>query len=105
MSAAEKSATIRPILDRIVVEPSQADDVTPGGIVLPEAAKEKPRQGVVIATGPGKVEDGKFVELTLRKGDVVLYGAYAGSEVKVDGKKYLIMAEGDVLAVLEKQKA
>jgi chaperonin GroES len=81
--------------------PLDNEQKTAGGIIIPDNAKEKPQKGEVVATGPGKTgEDGKLIAITLKKGDKVLYGKYSGTEVKVDGKDYLIMRESDVLAVL-----
>ncbi|MBM4054956.1 MAG: co-chaperone GroES [Planctomycetes bacterium] len=92
-------ANIKPLDDRVVIEPMEAEQKTKGGIVLPETAKEKPIKGKVIAVGEGKLlENGKRAELLVRVGDLVLYGKYAGTEVAVDGKEYLIMRESDILA-------
>ena len=93
---------IKPLADRIVVERLEAETKTAGGIVLPETAKEKPKQGKVIAVGDGKVLDsGELAKPGVKKGDIVLFTSYAGTEVKVDGNEYLIMKEEDVLAVIE----
>ena len=93
---------IRPLDDRIVVEPLEAEEMTAGGIVLPDTAKEKPMQGKVLATGPGKRgDDGKRAEMSVKKGDIVLYGKYSGSEITVEGKDLLIVKESDVLAKVE----
>ena len=93
---------IRPLDDRVVIEPMEAEEKTPGGIVLPDTAKEKPMKGKVIAVGDGKMlESGKRAELLVKKGDKVLYGKYAGTEVTVDGKEYLVMRESDILAKIE----
>jgi chaperonin GroES len=90
---------IEPLDDRIVVEPIEADKVTKGGIVLPDSAKEKPVKGKVIATGPGRLLDtGKRAEPAVKKGDVVIYAKYGGTEVSVDGKDYMILRESDLLA-------
>ena len=92
---------IKPLADRIVVERLEAETKTAGGIVLPETAKEKPKQGKIIAVGDGKVLDsGELAKPGVKKGDIVLFSSYAGTEVKVGGKEYLIMKEDDVLAVL-----
>ena len=94
---------IRPLDDRIVVEPLEAEEKTAGGIVLPDSAKEKPQQGKVIAAGPGKLlDDGNRAEMGVKKGDVVLYAKYGGTEIKSDGKDLLILRESDVLAKVEK---
>ncbi|MCF6156564.1 MAG: co-chaperone GroES [Candidatus Brocadia sp.] len=93
---------IRPLDDRVVIEPMEAEEKTPGGIVLPDTAKEKPMKGKVIAVGEGKMlESGKRAELLVKKGDKVLYGKYAGTEVTLDGKEYLVMRESDILAKIE----
>ncbi len=93
---------LKPLGDRLVVEPIEQEEVTPGGIVLPETAKEKPQQGKVLAVGPGaRDEQGKRIEMDVKVGDRVLYAKYAGTEFKVDGKKLLILRESDVLAIIE----
>ncbi|MFO0794014.1 MAG: co-chaperone GroES [Candidatus Brocadiaceae bacterium] len=95
-------ANIRPLDDRVVIEPVEAEEKSPGGIVLPDTAKEKPMKGKVVAVGEGKMlESGKRAELLVKKGDKVLYGKYAGTEVSVDGKEFLIMRESDILAKIE----
>lgn len=92
---------IRPLGDKVIIERVAAEEVTAGGIVLPDSAKEKPKRGVVRAVGDGKLLDtGKRSELQVKKNDEVLFTSYAGTEVKVDGKEYLIMDESDILAVL-----
>ena len=92
---------LKPLADRLVVEPIEQDEVTPSGIVLPESAKEKPQQGKVLAVGPGRRDDsGKHIEMDVKANDTVLYAKYAGTEVKIDGKKYLILKESDVLAIV-----
>ena len=89
---------IRPLADRIVVEPIESDEVSEGGIVLPDTAREKPLRGKVVAVGPGKrLEDGKRATPAVSKGDTVLYGKYSGTEVKIGDKEYLILRESDVL--------
>jgi chaperonin GroES len=93
---------ITPLNDKIVVERLEAEQVTAGGIVLPDTAKEKPKQGQVLALGEGKVlENGKRGAFQVKKNDRVLFTSYAGTEVTVDGKEYLIMTEDDILAVVE----
>ena len=90
---------INPLDDRIVVTPLEAEETTAGGIVLPDAAKEKPQQGKVEATGPGKMLDsGDRAAVALKKGDVVVYGKYSGADVKIDGREYKILREGEILA-------
>jgi chaperonin GroES len=93
---------IRPLDDRVVVEPLEAEEKTEGGIVLPDTAKEKPTKGKVISVGEGKLLDnGERAKLLVKKGDQVLYGKYAGTEITVSGKEYLILREGDILAKIE----
>ena len=92
---------IKPLADRVVIEPAEVEDVSAGGIILPDTAQEKPQQGKVVAVGPGKVSDaGTLIESAVKKGDTVLYGKYSGTEVTIDGKEYSIMRESDILAVL-----
>lgn len=92
---------IKPLGDRIVIRVIESEETTKSGIVLPGTAKEKPMQGEVLAVGSGEMVDGKKVPLELKVGDRVLYSKYAGTEVKIDGKEYLIVRQSDVLAVLE----
>jgi chaperonin GroES len=93
---------LKPLADRLVVEPIEQEETTASGIILPETAKEKPQQGKVLAAGPGRTdEDGKRVSMEVKTGDKVLYAKYSGTEVKMDGKKLLIMRESDILAVLD----
>jgi chaperonin GroES len=89
---------VKPLADRVVVEALEAESKSAGGIIIPDNAKEKPQQGKVIAVGPGKIEDGKKIEMEVKAGDIILYGKYSGSEITVDGKEYLIMRESDILA-------
>ena len=92
----------RPLHDRVVVQAVESESKSAGGIIIPDTAKEKPSQGEVISVGPGaRDNDGKLVALELKKGDVVLYGKYSGTEVKIDGKDMLIMRESDVMGVVE----
>ncbi len=92
---------IKPLADRVVVEAAAAEEMSTGGIILPDTAQEKPQQGTIVAVGPGKASDsGTIVEMTVSKGDKVLYGKYTGTEVTHDGKEYLIMRESDILAIL-----
>lgn len=93
---------VRPLADRILVIREEASETVRGGIIIPDTAKEKPQEGKVVAVGPGKVDDdGKRTPLELKKGDRILMGKYAGTEVKIDGVEHLIMREDDVLAVIE----
>jgi chaperonin GroES len=93
---------IRPLQDRIIVKRINEEEKTAGGIIIPDTAKEKPQEGKIFAVGRGKVgEDGKVQKLDLKKGDKVLFGKYAGSEITMDGTEYLIMREDDVLGVIE----
>ncbi|MHC4870615.1 MAG: co-chaperone GroES [Planctomycetota bacterium] len=92
---------IKPLRDKILVKRVEAQEVTKGGIVLPDSAKEKPKEGKVEAVGDGKIlDDGTRGKLQVKKGDLILFTSYAGTEIKVDGKEYLIMSEDDVLAVV-----
>jgi len=92
---------VRPLHDRILVRRMEEDEVTPGGIIIPESAKEKPQRGEVVAAGNGRVtEDGKTLPLELKAGDKVLFGKYAGTELKLGEQEYLMMREEDVLGVL-----
>ncbi len=94
---------IRPLQDRIIVKRMEEEEKTKGGIIIPETAKEKPMEGKVIAVGKGKVlEDGKLHPVDVKVDDRVLFGKYAGTEVKIDGEEHLIMREDDILGVIEK---
>ncbi|MCJ7674619.1 MAG: co-chaperone GroES [Sedimentisphaerales bacterium] len=94
---------IRPLADKVLVERVEAENKTAGGIVLPDAAKEKPQRGKVIGVGEGKIlDDGTRKKMQVKKGDLVLFTSYAGTEVKIDGKEHLIMDESDIMAVIEK---
>ncbi|MFC2031363.1 co-chaperone GroES [Chloroflexota bacterium] len=93
---------LRPLADRLVVEPTEQEDITASGIYVPDTAKEKPQEGTVVATGPGRRDDdGERVPMDVAKGDKVLYAKYGGTEVKLDNKKYLILKESDILAILD----
>ena len=93
---------IRPLHDRIIVERLEEETTTAAGIIIPDSAKEKPQQGTVVAVGKGKVtEEGKVMPLDVKVGDKVLFGKYAGTDIKLDGKEYLMMREDDVLGVVE----
>ena len=92
---------IRPLDDRVVVEPLESEEKTEGGIFLPDTAKEKPQKGKIVAVGPGKLlDDGKRSEMSVSVGDTVLFGKYSGTEIKVDSKELLIMRESDLLAMM-----
>jgi chaperonin GroES len=94
---------IRPLSDKVLVERVEAEAKTVGGIVLPDTAKEKPQRGKIVSVGQGKLlEDGTRREVQVKKGDLVLFTSYAGTEIKIDGKEYLIMDESDIMAVIEK---
>lgn len=94
---------LTPLYDRVIVRPSEPEEVTKGGIIIPDTAQEKPMQGEVVAVGNGKVtEDGKVLPLSVRVGDKVLYGKYAGTEIKIDGEDFLIMRESDIFAIINK---
>jgi chaperonin GroES len=94
---------IRPLQDRVIVKRLEEEAKTKGGIIIPDTAKEKPVEGIVIAVGKGKTaEDGKLIKLDVKAGDRILFGKYAGTEVKIDGVEHLIMREDDILGILEK---
>jgi chaperonin GroES len=94
---------LRPLQDRLLVKRVEEETTTKGGIIIPDSAKEKPAEGIVIAVGNGKLsDDGKRIALELKKDDRVLFGKYSGTEVKIDGEEYLIMREDDILGVIEK---
>jgi len=97
------SMKLKPLGDRLVVEPKEREETTPSGLVLPETAKEKPQEGEVMAVGPGRRDDdGNRIAMDVSVGDSVLYAKYGGTEVKIDGKKLLILKESDILAIVEK---
>ena len=93
---------LKPLSDRVLVKRLEMEEKTAGGIIIPDAAKEKPMQGEVIAAGPGKVDDsGERVAMTVKTGDTILFAKYAGNEIKIDGVEHLIMREDDILAIVE----
>ncbi|MES2730438.1 MAG: co-chaperone GroES [Bacteroidota bacterium] len=95
------NVNIKPLADRVLVEPAAAEERTASGIIIPDTAKEKPQRGQVVAVGEGKVaENGNVVKPQLKVGDTVLYGKYSGTEITVEGKDYLIMRESDIFAVI-----
>jgi len=91
-----KKVSVTPLHDRVIVKPAAAEEKTAGGIIIPDTAKEKPQRGTVIAAGPGKKDE----PVTVKNGDTVLYGKYAGTEISIDGQDYLIMRESDILAIV-----
>ena len=91
---------LTPLADRVVVRPQDAEETTSGGLIIPDTAKEKPQKGTVISVGPGKVENGTKIDMTVKAGDTVLYGKYAGTEVAIDGEDLLIMRESDILGIV-----
>ncbi len=98
-----KKLNLRPLSDRLVIEPQEKEEMTASGIILPETAKEKPQKGTVLAAGPGRTDDnGKRIEMDVKTGDVVLYARFAGTEVKINDRKLLILKESDILAIVEK---
>lgn len=99
--ATQTQINIRPLGDRIIIKALEQEERTKGGVILPDTAKEKPQQGEVVAVGPGRVTDkGTKVELEVKSGDRVLYGKYAGTEVKIEGEEFLIIKESEILAIL-----
>ncbi|MBK6506986.1 MAG: co-chaperone GroES [Ignavibacteria bacterium] len=92
---------VKPLSDRIIVKPAEAEEKTASGLIIPDTAKEKPMKGEIVAVGKGKItDDGKEIKLELKVGDKVLYGKYSGTEVTIDGEEYLIMRESDVYAII-----
>ncbi len=87
---------VKPLADRVLIEPAAAEKTTAGGIIIPDTAKEKPQRGIVVAVGPGKKDE----PVTVKVGDLVLYGKYAGTEISIEGKDYLIMRESDIVAII-----
>ncbi|WP_194897625.1 MULTISPECIES: co-chaperone GroES [Catenulispora] len=96
------TVAIKPLEDRVVVKPLDAEQTTASGLVIPDTAKEKPQEGVVLAVGPGRWEDGKRVELDVKEGDIVLYSKYGGTEVKYNNEDYLVLSARDLLAIVNK---
>jgi chaperonin GroES len=97
------AATIKPLEDRVLVQPLEAEQTTASGLVIPDTAKEKPQEGKVIATGPGRIDDnGKRIPLDVADGDIVIFSKYGGTEVKYDGNEYLLLNARDILAVVTK---
>ncbi|MDQ1464389.1 MAG: chaperonin GroES [Actinomycetota bacterium] len=101
-TATTSKVAIRPLEDRIVVQAVEAETTTASGLVIPDTAKEKPQEGIVLAIGPGRFEDGQRVPLDVKEGDRVLYSKYGGTEVKYNGEEYLVLSARDVLAVIQK---
>jgi chaperonin GroES len=93
-------ASIKPLGDRVLVRPDVAEEKTASGIIIPDTAKEKPQRGTVVAVGPGKVENGAKIDMTVKAGDKVLYGKYSGTELNLDGEDFLIMRESDILGIV-----
>ena len=101
-TASKKKIKFRPMDDRILIEPSQAEDCTSGGIILPDSAQEKPQRGTVVSTGPGKLLDsGNRGEMSVKIGDVVVYGKYSGTEVDFGFDEYVVIRENDILAIVD----
>jgi len=93
---------LSPLHDRVIVKPSEPEETTKGGIIIPDTAKEKPQQGEIVAAGSGRVNDeGKVLPLVVKKGDKVLYGKYSGTEITIDGEEYLMMRESDIFAIIK----
>ena len=102
-TATKAKIKFRPMDDRVLLNPSEADDTTAGGIILPDTAREKPQRGTVLATGPGKLLDsGSRGQMSVRVGDEVFYGKYAGTEIEFGTDKYVVLRENDILAIVEK---
>ncbi|MFN0274828.1 MAG: co-chaperone GroES [Chitinophagales bacterium] len=96
MNMAKSKLSIKPLADRVIVQPAAAETMTKGGLIIPDTAKEKPQKGTIVAAGPGKKDE----PVTVKVGDSVLYGKYSGTEISIDGQEYLIMRESDIFAVL-----
>ena len=97
------SVKFKPLADRVLIQPAAAEQKTTSGIIIPDTAKEKPQEGEVIAVGPGaKNENGKLTPMDVKKGDIVLFGKWSGTEVKIDGKEYSIMKESDIMGISSK---
>ena len=92
---------IKPLSDRVVVKAQEAEEKTSSGLYIPDTAKEKPQRGTVVSVGPGRVENGAKIEMSVKAGDTVLYGKYSGTEITLDGDEYLIMRESDILGIVE----
>ena len=93
-------ASITPLADRVVVKPEAAEEKTTSGLYIPDTAKEKPQRGTVVAVGPGRVENGTKIDMSVKEGDKVLYGKYAGTEITLDGDDVMIMRESDILGII-----
>lgn len=92
---------LKPLQDRVVVKAAEAEEISKGGIILPDTAQEKPQQGEIVAVGPGKITDnGELIKPQVKKGDKVLYGKYSGTEITVEGEEYLIVRESDIFAII-----
>ena len=94
-------ASIKPLGDRVVVRPEPAEEKTSSGLYIPDTAKEKPQRGTIVAVGPGRVENGTKIDMTVKEGDTVLYGKYAGTEITLSDEDVLIMRESDILGIVE----
>ena len=92
---------IKPLSDRVVVRAEEAEEMTSSGLYIPDSAKEKPQRGTVVSVGPGKVENGTKIEMTVKEGDTVLYGKYSGTEITLESEEYLIMRESDILGIID----
>lgn len=93
-------ASIKPLADRVIVKPDLAEERTSSGIIIPDTAKEKPQRGTVVAVGSGRYENGTKIEMSVKEGDKVLYGKYAGTEINIDGDELMIMRESDILGIV-----
>ncbi len=92
---------IKPLSDRVVVRAEEPEEKTSSGLYIPDSAKEKPQRGTVVSVGPGKVENGTKIEMSVKEGDTVLYGKYSGTEITLDSEEYLIMRESDILGIID----
>src|SRR5207247_2294322 len=98
-----KKFSLQPLEDRVVVKPSEEEETTASGLVIPDTAKERPQEGKVMAMGPGRFEDGQRIPMDVKVGDTIIYSKYGGTEVKIEGEDYLILSARDVLAVVSKK--
>jgi chaperonin GroES len=97
------AVSIKPLADRVVVRPQEAEEKTAGGLFIPDTAKEKPQRGTVVAVGPGKVENGTKIDMSVKEGDTVLYGKYSGTEITLGDEEVMIMRESDILGIVNDQ--
>lgn len=93
---------LKPLGDRVLLKPLEAEEKTKGGIILPDSAKEKPQEAKVVAVGPGKIKDGQHQSMSVKEGDIIIYSKYSGDDIKIDGEEYTLIEEEKILAIVEK---